>query len=99
MYRGFLFGGKMAITKEQRVDIIKKFSRGSLDTGSAEVQVALLTARINDLNIHFKSNKQDKHSRRGLMTLVNRRRNLLSYLKRKDLDKYHGLIKELKLRK
>lgn len=89
----------MAITKEDRQEVIKKFGRSATDTGSSEVQVALLTARINDLNVHFKSHKQDKHSRRGLLALVTKRRNLLDYLKRKDLAKYQSLVLELGLRK
>ncbi|MBX2993510.1 MAG: 30S ribosomal protein S15 [Bdellovibrionaceae bacterium] len=89
----------MAVTKEQREGIVKKFRRGDLDTGSSEVQVALLTARINELTSHFKTHKKDNHGVRGLMKIVSRRRKLLDYLKRTDLKKYEGLIKELDLRK
>ncbi|MFK8138895.1 MAG: 30S ribosomal protein S15 [Bdellovibrionales bacterium] len=89
----------MAITKEEREATIKKFARQAGDTGSPEVQVALITDRINDLNVHFKKNKQDNHSRRGLIALVTKRRTLLDYLKKKNLQSYQGLIKELGLRK
>lgn len=89
----------MAVTKEQTSQILKKFKRSELDTGSSEVQVALLTARINELTEHFKVHKKDVHSQRGLVTLVNRRRKLLDYLKRKDTKKYDSLIKELDIRK
>ena len=70
-----------------------------MDTGSPEVQVALLTSRINDLNPHFQKNKKDNHSRRGLLKMVSQRRSLLDYLKKKDLDRYQSLVKELNLRK
>ncbi|MFN7730062.1 MAG: 30S ribosomal protein S15 [Bdellovibrio sp.] len=89
----------MAVTKEQREGILKKFRRGDLDTGSSEVQVALLTARINEMSLHFKTHKKDNHGVRGLMTCVSRRRKLLDYLKRTDSKKYETLIKELDLRK
>lgn len=87
------------ITVQQREEIIKKFQRTAGDTGSSEVQVALLTARINDLTEHFKTHAKDHHSRRGLLKLVSQRRRLLDYLKRTDHAKYSGLIKELGLRK
>lgn len=89
----------MAITVAARAEIIKKFQRASSDTGSSEVQVALLTSRINDLTEHFKAHVKDHHSRRGLLKLVSQRRRLLDYLKRTDVEKYAGLIKELGLRK
>ena len=89
----------MAVTKDQTSQILKKFKRSELDTGSSEVQVALLTARINELTEHFKVHKKDVHSQRGLVTIVNRRRKLLDYLKRKDTKKYDSLIKELDIRK
>lgn len=89
----------MAVTKTQKEQILKKFRRADLDTGSSEVQVALLTATINDLTMHNNNHKKDVHSRRGLVTAVNRRRKLLDYLKRTDLKKYEGLIKELEIRK
>ncbi len=89
----------MAVTKETKSAILKKFQRADLDTGSSEVQVALLTARINELTEHFKTHKKDVHSQRGLIKIVNRRRKLLDYLKRKDLKGYESLIKELDIRK
>jgi small subunit ribosomal protein S15 len=80
-------------------ETIKKFARGASDTGSPEVQVALLTDRINHLTEHFKEHKKDHHGRRGLLKLVSQRRSLLEYLKRKDQDRYASLIKSLDLRK
>ncbi|WKY46553.1 30S ribosomal protein S15 [Eubacteriaceae bacterium ES3] len=87
------------ITKEQKAEIIKKFQIKEGDCGSTEVQIALLTARINDLNGHLKTHKKDHHSNRGLLKLVGQRRRLLAYLKDKDIFKYRELIKELNLRK
>ena len=87
------------LTNQQRADIIAKLKRGENDTGSPEVQVALLTARINDLQDHFKAHKADHHSRRGLIRMVNQRRKLLDYLKGKDLNRYTALIGELGLRR
>ncbi len=89
----------MAMTKEQKHDIIKKHRRGELDTGSPEVQVALLTNRINDLTEHFKTHVKDVHSRRGLLKLVGQRRRLLEYIKRSDVDRYKSLIENLGIRK
>lgn len=89
----------MAFTVEQKAKIIEDFQRGSGDTGSPEVQVALLTNRINDLQNHFATHKQDHHSRRGLLKMVNQRRKLLDYLKRKDMGRYHDLIGRLGLRR
>jgi small subunit ribosomal protein S15 len=89
----------MAVTKETISSILKKFQRSDLDTGSSEVQVALITARINELTGHFKTHKKDVHSQRGLITIVNRRRKLLDYLKRTDVKRYESLIKELDIRK
>lgn len=89
----------MAVTKTQRSEIVKKFQRADLDTGSSEVQVALLTSRINDLSGHFTTHKKDNHSRRGLIKAVNQRRKLLDYLKRTNLKSYENLIKELEIRK
>lgn len=89
----------MAVTKETTASILKKFRRSDLDTGSSEVQVALITARINELTDHFKTHKKDVHSQRGLITMVNRRRKLLDYLKRTNVKKYDTLIKELDIRK
>lgn len=89
----------MALQREVKAGIIKKFQRSELDTGSSEVQVALLTNRINELTEHFKVHKKDVHSRQGLLKLVNQRRQLLDYLKRKDFGKYSKLISDLSLRK
>ncbi|MBW4009674.1 30S ribosomal protein S15 [Moraxella osloensis] len=89
----------MMLTNQDRADVIAKFQRSENDTGSPEVQVALLTARINDLQAHFKAHKADHHSRRGLIRMVNSRRTLLDYLKRKDADRYTALINELGLRR
>ncbi len=89
----------MALPKSAKEDVIKKFRRSELDTGSSEVQVALITARINDLTDHFKTHKKDNHSRQGLLKLVNQRRTLLDYIKRTDLKKYTTLIADLEIRK
>lgn len=89
----------MAIEKTAKATIIADNARGTNDTGSPEVQVALLTARINDLNDHFKAHMKDHHSRRGLISMVNRRKRLLSYLKNKDAVRYRDLINKLGLRK
>lgn len=89
----------MAVTKQSKIDLVKKFQTADLDTGSPEVQVAILTARINDLTAHFAMHKKDHHGRRGLVTMVNKRRKLLDYLHRKDTARYQGLIKALELRK
>ncbi|NLJ90732.1 MAG: 30S ribosomal protein S15 [Clostridiales bacterium] len=87
------------ISKEKKLEIIKKYGRSENDTGSPEVQVALLTARIEELNEHLKSNKKDHHSRRGLLKMVGQRRGLLEYLKKKDIERYRELIASLGLRK
>jgi small subunit ribosomal protein S15 len=87
------------ITKEQKTQIMADYARSEGDTGSPEVQVALLTARINDLNDHFKANPKDHHSRRGLLKMVGARRNLLGYLKKSDVLRYRSLIERLGLRK
>lgn len=89
----------MSFLKEEKQEVVQKFQRSDNDTGSPEVQVALLTYRINDLQDHFKANKHDHHSRRGLIRMVNQRRKLLDYLKRKDLKRYSSLIAELGLRR
>ena len=89
----------MPVTVAQKAQIISNHQRAQGDTGSPEVQVALLTARINDLTGHFKVNVKDHHSRRGLLMLVSQRRKLLDYLKRKNADKYRQLIDKLGLRK
>ena len=87
----------MAIANKS--EVIKQFARGTNDTGSPEVQVALLTTRINELTPHFKANMKDHHSRRGLLRMVSRRRRLLDYLKSNDADRYRALIEALGLRK
>jgi len=89
----------MAISTEQKAQIVGDYQRAKGDTGSPEVQVALLTARIEDLTGHFKEHKKDFHSRTGLLKLVGRRRNILSYLKKKDVQRYRALIEKLGLRK
>lgn len=89
----------MAVTVAQKAEIIQNYQRAAADTGSPEVQVALLTARINDLTEHFKVNTKDHHSRRGLLKMVSRRRKLLDYLKRTNLEGYKTLIDRLGLRK
>lgn len=89
----------MSITVEEKAKVIKKFAQGKGDTGSPEVQVAILTSRINTLTDHFKAHKKDNHSRRGLLKMVSTRRKLLDYLKGKDHARYAALIKELGLRR
>lgn len=82
-----------------KAEVVQAYARGENDTGSPEVQVALLTERINTLTPHFKANKKDHHGRRGLLRMVNRRKKLLTYLKHKDADRYLALIGKLGLRK
>ena len=89
----------MSVIDIKKSEIVAKFQRQAGDTGSPEVQVALLTARINELTPHFKEHKNDHHSRRGLLKMVSRRRKLLDYLKRTDVDAYRKLIDALNLRK
>ena len=89
----------MALSVERKETIIKEYAQGEGDTGSPEVQVALLTANINELQSHFKAHVHDHHSRRGLIRMVNSRRKLLDYLKRKSVDRYLDLIKRLELRR
>ncbi len=89
----------MSLTVEKKQEIVSKHGRSPADTGSAEVQIALLTARINELTEHLRTHKKDHHSRRGLLMLVGKRRRLLGYLQRTDLDRYRALIKELGLRR
>lgn len=89
----------MAITKEKKRGVIDNFKKHDVDTGSTEVQIALLSERINALTEHFKKHKKDHHSRRGLLMLVNKRRRLLKYMKSSDNEKYQELIKKLGLRK
>ncbi|WP_309622830.1 30S ribosomal protein S15 [Novosphingobium sp.] len=89
----------MSISLEQKTEVIADNARGSGDTGSPEVQVAILTQRIRNLTDHFKDHHKDNHSRRGLLTMVNKRRTLLAYLKRVDVERYNALIAKLGLRK
>jgi small subunit ribosomal protein S15 len=89
----------MTITAEEKQGIFKKFGQTKDDTGSPEVQVAILTTRILNLTDHFKGHKKDNHSRRGLLMMVNKRRSLLDYLRKKDVGRYAKLIKDLGLRK
>ena len=87
------------ITKEQKQEIVAKYGKDANDTGSTEVQIALLTARINDLNGHFKANPKDHHSNRGLLKMVGQRRNLLNYLTKVDIERYRAIIAKLGIRK
>lgn len=89
----------MSLSTQEKQSVIGKFGRGAGDTGSPEVQVALLSTRIAQLSDHFSQHKQDHHSRRGLLKMVNRRRKLLDYLKREDHKRYQALIEELGLRR
>ena len=89
----------MALTTQNKAAVVAEYARGQADTGSPEVQVALLSARINDLQPHFKEHTKDHHSRRGLLRLVSQRRKLLDYLKGKDVERYRALITKLGLRK
>ena len=87
------------ISKEKKTAIINEYARTAGDTGSPEVQIAILTARINELTEHLKENKKDHHSRRGLLKMVGQRRRLLAYLKEKDIERYRDLIARLGIRK
>ncbi|ARU16214.1 30S ribosomal protein S15 [Croceicoccus marinus] len=89
----------MSVTAEKKQEIIKDNARQDTDTGSPEVQVAILTERIRNLTEHFKDHHKDNHSRRGLLVMVNKRRSLLAYLKRTDVERYNALIQKLGLRK
>jgi small subunit ribosomal protein S15 len=89
----------MALAKETTAGVIDQFKQHASDTGSPEVQVALLTKRINELTEHFKTHKKDNHSRRGLLKMVSQRRGLLDYVKKRDINRYHSLIASLGLRK
>ena len=89
----------MTLKKELKTDIVKKYQQHDKDSASPQVQVALLTARLEGLNKHFRVNKKDHHSRRGLMKIVGQRRRLLDYLKRKNLSSYKGLISQLGIRR
>ncbi len=87
------------MTKEEKLEIVKKFGKEEKNTGQSEVQIALLTKRINDLTDHFNKHMKDHHSRRGLMMMVGKRRRLLDYLMKKDISRYREIIKELNIRK
>ena len=89
----------MAITKERKNELINEFKTHETDTGSPEVQIAVLTEEINNLNEHLRTHKKDHHSRRGLLKMVGRRRNLLTYLRNKDVQRYRELINRLGLRR
>ena len=89
----------MSITVEEKAKVLKEFATKEGDTGSPEVQVAILTSRVNTLTEHFKTHSKDNHSRRGLLKLVSQRRQLLDYLKRKDVARYNALIGRLGLRR
>ena len=89
----------MSLTKEKKTEVIGKFASHEGDTGSPEVQVALLTARINDLTEHLRAHRKDHHSRRGLLMLVGQRRRLLNYLNRHDVERYRSIVQELGLRR
>lgn len=89
----------MALSKERKITVMEKFRKGDKDTGSSEVQVALLTERISELTEHFKTNKKDHHSRRGLLKMVSKRRKLLEYIKSKGVDRYKSIISALGIRR
>ncbi|ASF39509.1 MULTISPECIES: 30S ribosomal protein S15 [Halobacillus] len=89
----------MAITQERKQELINEYKTHDNDTGSSDVQIAVLTAKINALNEHLRTHKQDHHSRRGLLKMVGRRRNLLNYLRNNDITRYRDLIKSLGLRR
>ncbi|MBI05974.1 MAG: 30S ribosomal protein S15 [Rhodospirillaceae bacterium] len=89
----------MSITAERKAELMSEFGKTAGDTGSPEVQVAILTERINNLTGHFKAHQKDRHSRRGLLKMVSRRRSLLDYLKREDTERYTDVIQRLGLRK
>jgi small subunit ribosomal protein S15 len=89
----------MTLTQEDKLEVVERFGKDANDTGATEVQIALLTRRINDLTEHLRTHKHDHHSRRGLLMLVGRRRRFLNYLQKKDLERYRSLIRELGLRR
>ena len=89
----------MTLTQEDKREVVERFGKDAQDTGATEVQIALLTRRINDLTEHLRTHKHDHHSRRGLLMLVGRRRRFLNYLQKKDLERYRTLIRELGLRR
>ena len=90
---------KLSISKERTAELIKEFGKNEADSGSAEVQVAILSARIAELTEHFKQNPKDHHSRRGLLKMVGHRRNLLAYLQKVDIERYRSIIARLGIRK
>ena len=89
---------KLSITKERTLELVKEYGKNEHDTGSAEVQIAILTERIRNLTEHLKVHKKDNHSRRGLMKLIGKRRGLMKYVKQRDIDEYRELIKRLGIR-
>ncbi len=89
----------MPLTKEQKTELVKKYGKTPTDSGSPEVQIAILTTRINELSAHFEKNVKDHHSRMGLLKMVGKRRRLLDYLQEKNVDRYRKIIQELDLRK
>jgi len=89
----------MSLSKEEKLEIVKKFGKGEKDSGKTEVQIALLTEEINRLTGHFETHKKDNASRRGLMQMVGKRRRLLDYLSRKNIERYRSIINELNIRK
>ena len=89
----------MTLTQEDKLEVVERFGKDAQDTGATEVQIALLTRRINSLTEHLREHKHDHHSRRGLLMLVGRRRRFLNYLQKKDLERYRSLIRELGLRR
>lgn len=100
MHNGFIrIGGEEMITKEEKTAIIKEYAVHEGDTGSPEVQIAILTHRINVLTEHLKVNKKDHHSRRGMLKMVGHRRNLLNYLQKIDIERYRAIVARLGLRK
>jgi small subunit ribosomal protein S15 len=98
-YNASLYGGFMTLTVDQKKEVMAKFAVSEKDTGSSQVQIALLTTRINDLSEHFKDHKKDHASRRGLLQMVSRRRRLLDYLKRVDNAEYRRMLEALALRR
>jgi small subunit ribosomal protein S15 len=89
----------MPLTSEKKLELIRKFGKHEKDTGSPEVQIAILTARINELSAHLEKHPKDKHSRMGLIKMIGKRRRLLRYLERKDYERYKAILQELELRK
>ena len=89
---------KLSITKERTLELVKEYGKNEHDTGSAEVQIAILTERIRNLTEHLKVHKKDNHSRRGLMKLIGKRRGLLKYIKTRDINEYRALVKKLGIR-